>query len=148
MEYPLPNTEKHSVNILFPHRIHFPAAPFCYFSSPVNCGIIVSFHDRKRISVLLENHNGMFVSDADMIACLDPAEIAVFCHRCIFAKHFITDFSTQGNTSITLTVRGFPEILPVFVCPGQTLFVSLFIAIILRLACFVVIFYSHRPCRS
>ena len=68
----------------------------------------------------------MFVSDADMIACLDPAEIAVFCHRCIFAKHFITDFSTQGNTSITLTVRGFPEILPVFVCPGQPLFVSLF----------------------
>lgn len=44
----------------------------------MNGGIIVSFHDRKRISVLLENHNGMFVSDADMIACLDPAEIAVF----------------------------------------------------------------------
>ena len=44
----------------------------------VNGGIIVSFHDRKRISVLLENHNGMFVSDADMIACLDPLKLLCF----------------------------------------------------------------------
>ena len=109
----------------------------------MNGGIIVSFHDRKRISVLLENHNGMFVSDAYMIACLDPAEIAVFCNRCIFAKHFITDFSTQGNTSITLTVRGFPEILPVFVCPGQTLFVSLFHSHNLTSGLFCGNFFTH-----
>ena len=62
----------------------------------------------------------MIIADTDMIPDFNFVKVLMGLYRGIFTEYFVTEFSDESNTAITIEVCRFPVIAVVFIGPGHS----------------------------